>query len=258
MAPKPYQVALAIPNASEPQTGIPTFGTLLTNNTGTSISVNSPAHPNLEFSITDFSQLYQQKTGHALTPTSVIGIGAFAGSDSDGGISEALFPENTFTLAQATVPVPPRNPTPSPPILINPHEHRIIDTSHRDLVRVSVFGTSGFPVSSINPATVELDGVAPIAHFTRKVRRDEFPFETFVFVANELKLPCRLDHSHPDGSDVQRRGVSDVEGCAQHPPFRQSLRPVEEVHGERLVLQEPGEVRGQAPVGRRSPTRARP
>jgi hypothetical protein len=60
------------------------------------------------------------------------------------------------------------------------------------LLRVSVFGTSGFPVSSINPATVELDGVAPIAHFTRKVRRDEFPFETFVFVANELTLPAGL------------------------------------------------------------------
>jgi hypothetical protein len=192
LAPKPYEVAQAIPNASEPQSGIPTFGTLLTNNTGNVYLFNSAAHPNLEFSITNFSQLFQQETGHALTPTSVIGLGAFAGSNSDGGINDAHFPENTFTLAQATVPVTPGNPTPSPPILINPHEHRIIDTSHRDLVRVSVFGTSGFPVSAINPATVKLDGVAPIAHFTRKVRRDEFPFETFVFVANELKLPSGL------------------------------------------------------------------
>jgi hypothetical protein len=190
LAPKPYELAQAIPNASDPQTGIPTFGTLLTNNTGNVYLFNSAAHPNLEFSITNFSQLYQQETGHALTPTSVIGIGAFAGSNSDGGINDAHFPENTFTLAQATLPVTP--PAPSPPILINPHEHRIIDTSHRDLVRVSVFGTSGFPVSSINPATVKLDGAAPIAHFTRKVRRDEFPFETFVFVANDLKLPAGL------------------------------------------------------------------
>jgi len=190
VAPKPYEVAQAIPNPIEPQTGIPTFGTLLTNNTGNVYLFNSAAHPNLEFSITNFSQVYKAETGHALTPTSVIGIGAFAGSLSDGPINDSHFPENTFTLAQATVPVTP--PQPSPPILINPHEHRIIDTSHRDLVRVSVFGTSGFPVSSINPATVELDGVAPIAHFTRKVRRDEFPFETFVFVANELKLPSGL------------------------------------------------------------------
>ena len=87
----------------------------------------------------------------------MIGIGAFAGSPDDGGISDSFFPENTFTLAQATVP--PANPVPSPPILINPHEHRIIDTNHRDLIRVSVFGTSGFPVSDINPSTVELDGV---------------------------------------------------------------------------------------------------
>ena len=88
--------------------------------------------------------------------------------------------------------LPPDSPTASPPILINPHEHRIIDTSHRDLVRVSVFGTSGFPVSSINPATVELDGVKSIAHITRKVRRDEFPFQTYVFVANQFKLPAGL------------------------------------------------------------------
>ena len=74
----------------------------------TSICSIPPAHPNLEFSITDFSQLYQAETGHALTPTSVIGIGAFAGSLHDGGISDAFFPENTFTLAQATVP--PVNP----------------------------------------------------------------------------------------------------------------------------------------------------
>jgi hypothetical protein len=190
VAPKPYEVAQAIPNPISPTTGIPTFGTLLTNNTGNVYLFNSAAHPNLEFSITNFSVLYKEETGHALTPTSVIGIGAFAGSDSDGPINDSHFPENTFTLAQATLPPP--NPPPSPPILINPHEHRIIDTSHRDLVRVSVFGTSGFPVSSINPATVKLDGAAPIAHFTRKVRRDEFPFETFVFVANDLKLPSGL------------------------------------------------------------------
>ncbi len=80
----------------------------------------------------------------------------------------------------------------SPPILINPHEHRIIDTDHRDLIRVSIFGTSGFPVSEINPATVELDGVHAVAHITRKIHRDEFPFQTYVFVANQLSLPSGL------------------------------------------------------------------
>lgn len=183
---KPYQVAGVDPDTSLIN---PTFGDLLPANTGGYYLVNSAAHPNLEFNIDNFAQLYLSETGTALTPESVIGISAFAGSLDDGGISDAFFPENTFTLAQATAPVPPEL---SPPILINPHEHRIIDTDHRDLIRVSIFGTSGFPVSEINPATVELDGVHAIAHITRKVQRDEFPFQTYVFVGNQLTLPAGL------------------------------------------------------------------
>ncbi len=192
---------MAIP-AVTPDTG-PGFGTLLSNNTGNYYLANSAAHPNLEFTITNFSQLYLAETGHALTSSSVIGVGATAGNSSTAHINDAYFPENTFTLAQATVPTPtptpPPTPTPtppsvapSPPILINPHEHRIIDTGHRDLVRVSVFGTSGVPVSLINPATVKLDGAASIAHITRKVKRNEFPFQTYVFVADQLNLPSGL------------------------------------------------------------------
>jgi hypothetical protein len=190
LAPKPYEVAIAIPNAMNPQTGIPTFSTVLTNNTGNVYLANQANHPNLEFSITHFSQLYLAETGHPLMSSSVIGIGAFGLSLHDGGISDSYFPENTFTLAQATLPPP--NPPPSPPILINPHEHRIIDTHHRDLVRVYIFGTSGFAVKNINPATVELNGVHAVAHITRKVKRDEFPFATYVFVADQLNLPPGL------------------------------------------------------------------
>jgi hypothetical protein len=186
---KPFEVALAIPNPSNP-TGVPSFGTVLPQFEGNIYLQNSAAHPNMEFSIKDFSQLYQEETGKPLTPSSVIGIGAFAGSLDDIGISDMFFPENTFTLAQATVP--PTTSVVSPSILINPHEHRIIDTHHRDLIRVSIFGTSGFPVSQINPDTVELDGVHAIAHITRKVRRDEFPFATYVFVADQLTLPAGL------------------------------------------------------------------
>ena len=152
-------------------------------NAGNVYLVNSPVHPNLEFDISHFSLLYQAVTGMPLTPESEIAIGAFAGSHDDGGIGQAFIPENTFTLAQATV-VPP--PTISPFILINPHEHRIIDTEHRDLVRVTVFGTSGFNVTDINPHTVELDGVPAIARIDRKFRRDEFDNTTYVFPANEL------------------------------------------------------------------------
>jgi hypothetical protein len=187
--PKPYEVALAIPNMGNPQ-GVPTFGTPLPQFTGNVYLNNSAAHPNLEYTIDRFSQLYQMETGKALSPTSVIGIGGFAGSPDTIGVSDSFFPLNTFTISQATAP--PANPVPSPPILINPHEHRIIDTSHRDLIRVSIFGTSGFPVKNINPTTVELDGAHAIAHITRKLPRYEFPFATYFFVANQVNLPPGL------------------------------------------------------------------
>jgi hypothetical protein len=186
---KPYQVAEAIPNPVNPH-GVPSFGTSLPQFAGNVYLSGLANHPNLEFSISHFSQLYQEETGKPLTSSSIIGIGAFAGSLDDIGISDAFFPENTFTLSQATLPAP--NPVPSPPILINPHEHRIIDTKHRDLIRVTVFGTSGFPVSQIDPTTVELDGVHAVADITRKVRRSEFPFATYVFVADQLTLPPGL------------------------------------------------------------------
>jgi hypothetical protein len=182
-SPKEFQVALA--------TGTPgVFGTELPQFEGNVYTVNSPSHPSLEFSITHFSQLYQDVTGKALTPQTVINIGAVGGSANDTGISELFFPEQPALISAAT-PIPP-NPPPSPPILINPHEHRIIDTHHRDLVRVSIFGTSGFAVNQINPATVELDGVHAVAVIHRKVKRDEFPFATYVFVADQLHLPPGL------------------------------------------------------------------
>jgi hypothetical protein len=183
--PKPYQVALAIPNMGNPH-GVPTFGTPLPSFTGNVYLNNSALHPNLEYTIEHFSQLYFNQTGTALTSNSVIAIGGFAGSPDTIGVSDAFFPENTFTISQATVP--PANPVPSPPIVINPHEHRIIDTAHRDLVRVTIFGTSGFPVKNIDPATVELNGTHAIAHINRKVRRNEFPFATYIFVGDQLNL----------------------------------------------------------------------
>jgi len=188
-SPKVYQVANAIVNTSLPPS-TPGFGTELPGFEGNVYTVNASAHPSLEFSIAHFSQLYQAVTGKALTPQSVIAVGGFGGSANDTGISETFFPEQNLVVSNAT-PIPP-NPPPSPPILINPHEHRIIDTSHRDLVRVSVFGTSGFPVSQINPATVELDGVHAVAVVNRKVKRNEFPFQTYVFVADQLNLPPGL------------------------------------------------------------------
>ena len=188
-SPKQYQVANAIVNTSLPPS-TPGFGTELPGFEGNVYTVNASAHPSLEFSISHFSVLYQQVTGKPLTSSSVIAVGGFGGSANDTGISETFFPEQNLVLSAAT-PIPP-NPPPSPPILINPHEHRIIDTHHRDLVRVSIFGTSGFRVKDINPDTVELNGVHAVAHITRKVKRDEFPFATYVFVADQLNLPAGL------------------------------------------------------------------
>jgi hypothetical protein len=121
----------------------------------------------------------------------VIYVGAQAGSSNDDGIGELTFPPQPVTISTATTPTP--CPPQSPTIYVNPHEHRIIDTVHRDLIRVTIVGTSGFNVKQINPTTVTLDGVHALAHITRKVRRDEFPVATYVFPADQLHLPRGLN-----------------------------------------------------------------
>ena len=182
---KPYEVAVAIPTGPN---AAPAFGTRLPQYEGNFYYNNSSAHPNFEFSIKGFSQLYQAVTGQPLAATSVINLGAFGGSGQDIGIGEAFFPAQAVTLSNATQP----NPCPpiSPPILVNPHEHRVIDTNHRDLVRVYVLGTSGFDVTTIDPATVALDGAKPIAHFTRRFPHSEFVNATYVFVGSDINLPA--------------------------------------------------------------------
>lgn len=198
LPPKPYEVATALPAT------LPVFGTSLPQFTGSVFLQNSPTTPNLEFSVTHFSQLYQMETGKPLTSSSVIYIGGQAGSALPNLISDAFIPEQAVNIGAATLPVPTPTPTPCPPqsptIYINPHEHRIVDTLHRDLVRVTILGTSGFNVKDIDPASVTLDGAHAIAHITRKVRRDPFPMATYVFVANQL-------HLHPGLNDVTLSGT---------------------------------------------------
>ena len=155
--PKPYEVALAIPNTT---TG---FGAPLPQFTGNYYLVNSPQHPNLELQITHFSQLFFQITGTQLTPGATFGLGAFGGSGEDIGISEAFFPEQPVNVGAATLVTPPPPPPPpvSPMILINPHSQRHVNTAHPDVIRVNVFGTSGFHVNEIIPSTVTLGGATP-------------------------------------------------------------------------------------------------
>jgi hypothetical protein len=197
MPPKPYQVALAIPNPSNPK-GIPAFGTSLPFNTGDVFLFNSPAHPNLEFSIAHFSELYQAETGKPLTPSSTIQIGGFAGSPDTIGVSDAFFPPSTFTIQHATQP--PHCPPMSPPIFINPHEHNHINTAHPDLIRVSVLGTSGFNATDINPSTVTLGGAHPVFAFTRPFRGYQQLGETFIFKGTDVKLPAGITQATVSGS----------------------------------------------------------
>ena len=140
-------------------------------------------------------------------------------------------------------------PTPSPPILINPHEHRIIDTNHRDLVRVSIFGTSGFPVSDDQSGDRRARRRRTRSPTSRaRSSRDEFPFADLRLRRRPVEPARRLDHRDPDGPDQQWSDVRNAEGRAQPPGFGPGLRPVEEVHGERVLLQEPGQDRGEEPL----------
>jgi hypothetical protein len=193
---KSYLVSKAIVDPNDPN-AIPDFPVdaahVLPNNTGNFyLGATDPRHGALEMQITHFSQLYQQITGKPLTSTSLIQVGAFGNSNDDDGISEAFFPLQPFTLAQGTQPPPPPPvPTPpvSPPVQINPHSARHVNTAHSETVRVTIFSTSGFNATQINPATVRLGGATPFTEFTRVFKGNEFPAETFVFKGLDIHLP---------------------------------------------------------------------
>jgi hypothetical protein len=186
-SPKQFQVAQAVVDTSSPPT-TPGFGTELPQFEGNVYKVNSPAHPNLEFSIAHFSALYAAETGHALAADSVVKIGEFGGSGQDLGIGESFYPEQPFALGAATVPEHECPPA-SPPVIINPHSNRHVNTAHPDLIRVNVLGSSGFDVSKIEPGTVRLGGATPAFAFDRHINRDEYPDATFVFKGTDVTLP---------------------------------------------------------------------
>lgn len=206
--PKQYQVAEAIVNTNAPPVA-PDFGTQLPEFTGNVYKVNSPLHPNLEFAINNFSQLYLRETGQALTPDKLISIGAFAGSDQDDGISEAFFPQVPFRWENSIQPPPPPCPPPppppvcppvSPPVIVNPHQNNHINTAHPTDIRVSVLGTSGFNVQQIDPNSVRFGGAAPVFSFFRKVNNDQFLDVTYVFKGTDVVLPPGITNATITGS----------------------------------------------------------
>jgi hypothetical protein len=227
-AAKVFQVATA--NQAGPNVA-PTFVTQLPQFQGNIYTQNDPAHPNMELSIVNFDQLFKDITGQDIQPTSVFNVGAFAGSSVDGPISEAFFPAQPVLLSAATPPVTPPVVCPpiSPPILINPHEHRIIDNTHRDLVRVYIQGTSGFDPATIDPATVDFAGAKPVAVLPHRFPRSPFVGRTFVFNAKDIQANPGLQTltftaKTFDGQDVETSNqVVNVPYAAQRATGRLSF-----------------------------------
>lgn len=202
-----FTVSEADANSNQGSTNAPAFGTPLPTHTGDAfLRDTDPAHGAFEFQITHFSELYQEQTGQPLKTDSIIGVGAFAGSNDD-FIDEEFVPARPVSFG-VIPPTPPPMVCPplSPPVRINPHENRHVNTAHPDYVRVSIFGTSGFDVNRIQPETVRLGGAAPIAHFTRKINRDEFRDVTYVFRGDQIGLPPGIIEAHVTGKYVADTG----------------------------------------------------
>ena len=196
---KLYQVAQAAVNAgNRPDTN---FGPSIPTATGNVYLVNDPTHPNLEFNIDNFSKVYLAETGKALTPQTVIGVGAYAGSNADFA-TEAFFPSLNVPIGAATVPVPVMKTCPplEPPVLINPHHGSHINTAHPTDIRVNVFGQARFDVTKIIPSTVHLGGATPIFSFTRHINKDPYLDATFVFKGTDVVLPPGIIDAHVTGN----------------------------------------------------------
>lgn len=182
-----FVVADAVPNPTSPTTSAPSFGTPLPANTGYAyLRDTDPTAGAFEFQITNFSKLYQSKTGTPLTTASIMRVGGFAGSPDD-FIDEEFVPAQPINFG--VVPKPDTCPPLSPSIFVNSHAQRIINTSSSKLVRVYIIGSSGFEVDRILPDSVTLAGAPAVGHFKRNFNRDEFPDATYLFRANQINLP---------------------------------------------------------------------
>lgn len=182
-----FEVARAVTNGNP--LAAPTFGAPLPQYQGSFFLANDPQHPNLELQITKFSELFLAETGQTLNPNNVVGIGAFAGSDADDGISSTFIKFKSFTIGDT---VEPEEPCICPEVWVNPHEHRHINTAHPTDVRVHVLGSATFDVSQIDAETVELSGAEPYLDYIRPVNRDPYPDRTFVFNSLDIELPGGL------------------------------------------------------------------
>lgn len=189
---KTYQVGTSTVNGNpaNPVSGVD-LDTPLPQFRGDVYLVNDPNHPNLEFRIKNFSQLYQQTTGAPLTADSIIQIGGKAVTQAT-TITEATFPLTPFTIRQVTPPTPG-----CPPIKINPHEGTVIDSAHASAVRAYIFSTATFDATTIDPSTVRLGNPAdplaprarPVLNFNRDVNGDGRVDAVYVFSGLDINLP---------------------------------------------------------------------
>jgi hypothetical protein len=177
-SPKPFQVAVATAGSR------PGFGTRLPQHEGNLYLVNSPRHPNLEFSLADFADLYASyNDGKAPTAASRIRVGAFGGSLQDGSISESF-------LNLKPTPLNPDVPPVEPPGVVNPHQGGKVDIVHVDDVQVVIFSTPTFDARTIVPETVRFGGARPIlVQVPRDINGDGRQDRLFVFRSTDLKLP---------------------------------------------------------------------
>ncbi len=190
---KLYQVADAIvnPDPALAANETPVFGAPLINNTGASFLKNDdPNAPNFEFQITNFSQLYQTKTGQPFQTNSVIKVGAFGGSLVDDGINEPTFAlQNVNFGVVPPVPTPPEECPVSPPVFVNPHLDHHVNTAHPTDVRVSVLGNAQFNTRNIIESSVRIGGAVPLYSFARNIDNNGFLDRTFVFRGSDIDLP---------------------------------------------------------------------
>lgn len=192
--PKLYQVALAVPRPNSIMG--PAFGAPLPSNTGNVYLVNDPRHGGFEFAINNFSTLFGAfNGGRAPTAQDVLNVGAAAGSSDDPGVSETFISFKATTVGEITPPPPTPPPPPvcpplEPPIMINPHQQRHVNTAHPTDVRVAIFGSAGFDVRQIVPESLRLGGAGPILSLPpRRINRDKYPDQTFVFKGSDISLP---------------------------------------------------------------------
>lgn len=93
---KHFHVALAAPNQPN-QSNPPGFGTELPGHAGDIYLVNDPAHPAMEFTITNFKSLFRQfNNGQNPTSTSIITAGANGGSAQD-SLGEGIYFPQAFS-----------------------------------------------------------------------------------------------------------------------------------------------------------------